>query len=171
VKRGDSSGKQSEELPQPPSIVPKIHLSWKQRLGVPVLLAIPILALFGIFGERTAATHVTTSSLDMVVSYPSRLHYRQVQSLQVSIRNLSARVLDTVSVVFDTAYVSRFTGVKFEPPAESPYTVDLTSVKPGESRLVSIELWGQDYGRHRATIVARTGSDSAMVRFTTIVFP
>jgi hypothetical protein len=158
-------------LPQAPSIDPKIELSWKQRIGFPILLAIPILALFGVFGETRAHVHATNGSIDLAVSFPARFRYRQVQSLHVSIRNLSSSVADTMRVSFDTAYISRFSSVKFDPAAKSAYTVDLTDVKPAESRLVSVELWGQDYGNHRGTVVARHGSDSTIVHLRTFVFP
>jgi len=161
-------------LPSPPpapSINSKIDLSWKQRVGFPILIAVPILALFGIFGEARTHTHASSRSIDMEVSYPSRFRYRQVQPLRVTVRNFSAVLADTIRVSFDTAYVSRFSSVRFDPAAKSAYTVDLTDVKPSESRLVSVELWGQDYGNHRGTVVARHNADSAIVHLTTLVFP
>ena len=157
--------------PPPPSIDLKIHLSLKQRIGIPILLAVPILALLGLFGETRAQAHSTNGSIDLQVSYPARFRYRQVQSLRVSVRNLSPIVADTMKVSFDTAYVSHFSSVRFDPAPSSAYTVDLIDVKPSESRLVSVELWGQDYGSHRGTVVARHGSDSAIVHLRTFVFP
>jgi hypothetical protein len=135
------------------------------------MVAISILALFGVFGESEAHARATSASLDMMVSYPSRFRYRQVQSLHVTVRNLSTTVADTVKVAFDTAYISRFSSVKFDPAPKVAYTVDLAELKPSESRLVSVELWGQDYGNHRGTIVARHGTDSAIVHLRTLVFP
>jgi|ERR1700674_1516131 hypothetical protein len=161
-------------LPSPPpapSISPKIELTRKQRIGIPILLAVPILALFGVFGETQAHAHTTSGSIDVEVSYPARFRYRQVQSLYVSVRNLSPIVADTIRVSFDTAYVSRFSSVRFDPAAKSAYTVELTDVKPTESRLISVELWGQDYGSHRGTVVARHGNESAIVHLKTLVFP
>lgn len=135
------------------------------------MIAIPILALFGVFGESQTRARATSASLDMMVSYPSRFHYRQLQSLHVTVRNLSSTVADTVKVAFDTAYISRFSSVTFDPAPEAAYTVDLTDLKPSESRLVSVELWGQVYRNHHGTIVARHGTDSTMVRLRTFVFP
>ena len=157
--------------PPPPSIHPKIHLSLKQWIGFPILLAVPILALLGLFGETRAQAHSTNGSIDLQVSYPARFRYRQVQSVRVSVRNLSPIVADTMMVSFDTGYVSRFSSVRFDPATNSAYTVDLVDVKPSESRLISVELWGQDYGSHRGTVVARHGSDSAIVHLRTFVFP
>ena len=157
--------------PRAPSIEPKIELTRKQRIGIPILLDVPILALFGLFGETQGHAHTTSGSIDLEVSYPARFRYRQVQSLDVSVRNLSTSVADTIKVSFDTAYISRFSSVRFDPAARSAYTVDLTDVKPSESRLVSVELWGQDYGSHRGTVVARHGTDSPIVHLSTFVFP
>ena len=135
------------------------------------MVVIPILALFGVFGESQTRARATSASLDMMVSYPSRFRYRQVQSLHVTVRNLSSTVADTVKVAFDTAYISRFSGVRFDPAPKAAYTVDLTDLKPSDSRLISVELWGQGYGNHRGTIVARHGTDSAIVHLRTLVFP
>ncbi|MDP9202968.1 MAG: hypothetical protein M3P26_13710 [Gemmatimonadota bacterium] len=157
--------------PRAPSIEPRLELSWKQRIGLPILLAVPILALFGVFGESQDHARATSASLDMTVSYPSRFRYRQVQSLHVTVRNLSPVVADTVAVAFDTAYISQFSSVRFDPAPKSAYTVDLVNVKPSESRLVSVELWGQVYGNHRGTIVARHGTDTVIVHLRTLVFP
>jgi hypothetical protein len=162
---------EAAEPERPPSIKPKIQLSWNQRLGFPILIAVPILALFGIFGETQTSAHVASGSLDLRVSYPARFRYRQVQSLRLSVRNISTRVLDTVSVAFDTAYISRFSSVRFDPATTTAYTVDLTNVKPSESRLISVELWGQDYGSLRGSIVARNGNDSVIAHLRTLVFP
>lgn len=158
-------------LPTAPAVAPKISFSRKKQIGFPLIIAIPILALFGVFGERAASTHGSSASLDMSVSYPARLHYRQVMPLRVSIRNLSSTPIDTLSVSFDTAYIARFSSVKFDPSLRDAYKVDLVDVKPSESRIVSVELWGQDYGRHWGTVIARAGTDSVVARFRTIVFP
>ena len=159
------------EPPRAPSIEPKLELSWKQRFGMAVLFAVPVLALLGIFGESQARAHTTSGSLDVAVSYPTRFRYRQVQSLRVSVRNRSTQIMDTVKVSFDTAYISRFSSVRFDPARKTAYSIDLTNVKSLESRLVAVELWGQDYGNHGGDIVARNGSDSATVHLRTFVFP
>ncbi len=159
------------ELPQAPLIKPKLELNWKQRIGFPILLAIPIAALLGLFGERTALARAKTANLDVVVNYPERFRYRQVQPLHLSVRNRSAQLLDTVNIAFDTAYISRFSSVRFEPPVKKAYAVELTDVKPNETRFVSVELWGQDYGIHHGAITVRARSDSVIVRIRTFVFP
>jgi hypothetical protein len=166
-----AEGTGAAEPPRAPSIKPKIALSRKQRFVMPLLLGIPILAVLGVFGESQALAHATGGSIDVSVSYPTRFRYRQVQSIHVSVRNHSSTMLDTVSIGFDTAYISRFSSVRFDPAVKTAYTIDLTNFKPGESRLVSVELWGQDYGSHSGDIVARNGGETVMVHLRTFVFP
>src|SRR5256714_11623976 len=107
---------QASELPQAPSIPPKLQLSRKQWIGFPILLAIPIVALFGFLGEKAAFAHAKSASLDVGVSYPKRFHYRQLQSLHLSVQNISTQPLDTITVSFDTAYIARFSSVRFDLP-------------------------------------------------------
>ena len=135
------------------------------------MLTVPILALLGLFGERTALARARSATLDVAVSYPERFRYRQVQPLHLTVRNLSTLPLDTITVSFDTAYISRFSSVRFDPPTKRAYAIELTDVKPMQSRFIAVEVWGQDYGVHRGAIVARSGTDSAVVRIRTFVFP
>ncbi|HTD83533.1 MAG TPA: hypothetical protein VK648_07045, partial [Gemmatimonadaceae bacterium] len=114
------------ELPQPPSIQPRLRLGRKQWIGFPIMLTVPILALLGLFGERTALARARSATLDVAVSYPERFRYRQVQPLHLTVRNLSTQPLDTITVSFDTAYISRFSSVRFDPPTKRAYAIELT---------------------------------------------
>ena len=155
----------------PPQIRRQFALTRKQRIGIPLLTLVPLLALFGFFGERAATVSVTSASLAVSVRYPERFRYRQVQPLEVSVRNRSARVLDSVDVALDTAYLTRFSSVRITPSPRTAFTVTLLGLAPGEQRLVSAELWGQEYGRHRGHITVSTLNDSAVVAIRTLVFP
>ena len=107
----------------------------------------------------------------MRIAYPSRIRYRQIGLLEVSFRNVSGRTLDTVALSLDTAYVTRFSSVRIEPAPHIAYVVALTQVKPLETRLVAVELWGQDYGSHAGRIVATTHGDGVSAAIHTFVFP
>lgn len=157
--------------PAAPSIIRRIALTRKQWIGIPILAAIPVLTLLGVFGERAATTRASSRSLALVVRYPERFRYRQLQPLHVTIRNVSNRVLDTVWVWLDTSYVSRFSSVRIDPAPRSAFVVPLAMVAPGESRLVAAELWGEQYGVHHGLIMARSTSESVSVAIRTVVFP
>ena len=155
----------------PPQMRRGLALTRKQRIGLPILTLIPLLALLGIFGERAATVNATSSSLAVSVRYPERFRYRQVLPLAVTVRNQSPRLIDTIRVSLDTAYITRFSSVRITPAPSTAFTVTLAGVRPGEQRLVSAELWGQDYGRLRGRIVVSTPNDSAVVNVRTLVFP
>ena len=161
----------SQEPARAPEVSRRLNFTRKQLIVMPLFAAIPILSLFGLFGERRAAVYAASRSVAMSIRYPRRFRYRQVQSLDIAIRNVSARVIDTIDVSLDTAYVSRFSSVRIEPAPRAAFTVAITDVQPGESRLISAELWGDRYGRHQGRIRAVVRGDTAAATVQTIVFP
>ena len=161
----------SAEPPRPPVFPRRLALTYKQRVGLPLLVAIPVLTLFGLFGERSATLSASTKSIEMSVRYPTRFRYRQIQPLEITVRNLSPRVIDTVDVSIDTAYITRFSSVRIEPAPRRAFVISLIDMRPGEARLVAGELWGQEYGRHVGRITASTRVDTATVVVRTLVFP
>ncbi|HEY5062031.1 MAG TPA: hypothetical protein VII52_10875 [Gemmatimonadaceae bacterium] len=155
----------------PPTVERRVVLTAKQRIGVPLIAAVPLLALLGLFGESSNTASVRSASLEVRASYPTRFRYRQIQALRVDVRNISRVTLDTVMVSVDTAYVSRFSSVRFDPAPTAAYVVPLTHLRPGEHGLVSAELWGEQYGRHRGRITVTAPGDSVAISISTFVFP
>jgi hypothetical protein len=150
---------------------PRIALTRKQWFGLPLLAAIPVLTLFGVFGEKRASVRAESGAIALDVRYPSRFRYRQVQTLDVVVRNTSDHPVDTIMVSLDTAYVSRFSSVRIDPAPSIAFVVAMTNVRAGEARLVSAELWGERPGAHDGVIKAVSRGDSVSVRVRTIVFP
>lgn len=148
-----------------------LRFTRKQLFGLPVLVAVPVLTLFGVFGEQQGETRAASATIEMRIHYPTRFRYRQIQSLEIAVRNISSTVLDTIDVSLDTAYISRFSSVRIDPAPHTAYHVALTHVQPGESRLVAAELWGERYGWHRGHLTAGTRTDSASATVRTFVFP
>jgi len=118
-------------LPRAPAMRRRIALTRKQWIGLPVLAVVPVLALAGVFGERSTTTAARSTTIQIFVRYPERFRYRQVQSLEVSVRNVSTSPLDTVRVALDTSYVTRFAAVRIEPAPRTAFVVALTNLKPG----------------------------------------
>src|SRR5206468_10420303 len=98
-------------------------------------------------GEQQSSLHAASHALDMSIRYPRRFRYRQIQSLEVTVRNTSDQTIDTISVSLDTAYISRFSSVRIDPAPRSAFVVALTGVRPGESRFFSADLWAGRYER------------------------
>lgn len=157
--------------PSPPRRTPRVVLTTMQWIALPIIAAFPVLAAFGVFGERSSTASASSRTVDVRAAYPARFRYRQIQPLRVTVRNRSRQVLDTVFVSFDTGYISKFSSVRFDPPLHAAYVVPLTNLTPDATGLVAVELWGEQYGRHRGRIVVRTGADSVAIPMSTLVFP
>ena len=159
------------EPPAVPDIERRLALTRKQRIGLPLLAAVPLLALLGFFGERARTRHIESASFNVDITYPLRFRYRQIQPLRVSVKNTWRDTIDTVRVSFDTAYISRFSSVRFDPSITSAYVVPITHLTPLSSGLVSVELWGERYGMHYGTITVSTRTEYITVGISTFVFP
>jgi hypothetical protein len=61
--------------------------------------------------------------------------------------------------------------VRFDPSVSAAYVVPLTHLAPGADGLASVELWGEQYGRHAGRILVMAGADTVAVSISTIVFP
>ena len=157
--------------PPPPPFRAKVVLTRKQLFGLPVLFAIPLIALAGLLGESTGHVVASSSQLELRVDFPSRGHYREIQGLHVMVRNRTTRPIDTITVRFDASYMNAFSQVRFEPSPTRAYDILLTSVGPGYTRLVAVELSGDRYGRHRGEVSVSGGTDTVRAGFNTFVFP
>lgn len=164
--------------PVPPDFERRFRMSRGQWIGLPVLFAIPLFALFGMFGSVERSDRITSGGLDVKLAYPERAHYRASSRLDVVVRNRSSSTLDSVHVSLDTAYIGRFVMKQFSPTAERAYVIALGSIPPGGMSHASVELWadGLWWLRGDVTVSAlppgRNGAPVA-VRFPlrTFVFP
>jgi hypothetical protein len=159
------------DAPRAPTDTPHIRLTGKQKVGLPLLALIPILAMLGVFGNSTNTIAVASPAVGIAVTYPERMRYRQTEPLEISVVNRGARTLDSVLVLVDTSYLSRFIGVHGNPAPTMDFAIPLYSVQPGESRLISIELTGDRYWRHPGTVIVATGAERTTVTLSTLVFP
>jgi hypothetical protein len=161
-----------DDPPRAPDIQRRIRFYRWQWIALPPIMLVPVLALFGAFGVSRDTAEAFTPELMVEISYPSRFRYKQIDRIHAFVANRSQRQLDTVTVVFDSAYIARFSTVTFTPSVGRAYEVELTDVQPGERRLISVELQGEEYWRHGGEINVTSGdADTARVRIGTIVFP
>ena len=165
-----------DQPPPPPKIQRRFQLERAQWIGIPLMLLIPILAVFGLFGNRPGEAHVVGDRLAVRVEYPSRLHYGVHEVLQIALRNESEQPIPSATVGLDRHYVEAFTNVTFTPEAEDvtdrEYRIPLGTLAPGEERTVRVELepvvrWKLE-GRIR---VLATGRAPIVIALETFVFP
>lgn len=162
--------------PQPPPVSRKLQFHRVQMIGVPLMMLIPVLALFGLFGETVNSVDASSTPLEMRVEYPTRFRYKMIDSIRVSLFNKSDQPLATVQVGFDRAYIEGFSTVTFTPSVkhitDSFYFVEVNDLQPGETRIISVTIQAEKYGKHQGTITADPeNSDALEVSIATFTFP
>lgn len=159
------------EPPELPEIDRRLKFGGWQMLGLGLIALIPVLAAFEVFGEGTATAAHAGAGLEISAEYPARIRHGTPEEVTVLATNRGPSPRDTVTVRFDSSYVSRFTDPQFVPSTGDAYEVELADVAPGETRIVRLGVRGNEYGRHRGEIAAYHGTDTARVTISTIVFP
>lgn len=157
--------------PEPPPGSARLRLTRLQRLGLPVLFLIPILALFGLLGEHFAMAHARGAGVTLDARYPDRAHYRQPLSIRLHVRNDSPQKMDTITVVLDSAFMSGFSDVSVSTTLNGAYVARLTGLAPGESRQLNAMVSGERAGRHAGSISVSTPLGTVRTPAATFVFP
>jgi len=168
----DERSRDENAAPPPPNEIDRgVWLHRLQLIGMPFIAALPLLAMFGVFGDRSTSVEASSGALHARVEFPTRLRARPSRPITVTVSNTSAETMDTITVAFDSAYVDRFTGVTFVPSPDEDYTVAMTEVGPGETRRIRVEMQAQKAGAHAGRITIRARDNRLDVPVRTIVFP
>ena len=163
--------KQPAEPPELPPLRRRLKFNPWQILGLSVLVLIPVLALFKLFGQGEASASGHSSALQLTVEYPPRLRHGTAEVVVTEVRNNSAAAMDTLTVIFDSSYVSKVAEPRFTPPVTRAFELDLLDVQPGESRRIELAFYAEDYWSHSGNISAVHRGDTARVTVQTFVFP
>ena len=157
--------------PEPPRMPRRVRLHRFQWIGLPIILLAPIvLAVAGVFGESWETVEADAAGFRVVVDYPVRFRYKQLNEIRVAIESRSLGPADTVMVSVDTTYARGFSTITSTPAFERPYTTRVGGLRPGERGLVMIELQAERYGAHAGDLVV-AAADTVRVRLRTVVFP
>jgi hypothetical protein len=157
--------------PGPPEIRRRLSLYRFQLLGLPFLLVIPLLALFGVFGERWTAVNAESGALELSVRYPAVFRYMMIDAVELHVRNRGDTAIDTITVALDTAYATRFSTVSAVPPFTGPFELQLTDVAARASRRVMIEIQAERYWSHSGELTVSSRADTIRIPLTTMVYP
>jgi hypothetical protein len=158
--------------PGPPHVARGIRVTAPQAFGLTAFALIVALAATGILGGQRDLVRMVGEELMASVEYPATLRYRETDAILVQVTNQSGRVMDKVTVAFDTGYIGSFQAVTFTPSASRPWEVDLTNVESGEHRRIYVQLEADSRGQHRGRISAfGAGTDTVVLQLTTLVFP
>ena len=161
----------SDLPPRPPALSRRIRLTTVQRWGLPVMFAIPVLALLGTFGERYSDVHGTGGSLAATFHYPSRIHYRQSLSFRLLVQNTGATPEDSVMVRLDPRFMRAFASVRIAAPFRAPYDIELGRLRAGESRTVTGEVSGDAYWQSQGSIQVSGSRSRIRLPVSTFVYP
>ncbi len=162
--------------PEPPQIPRRLSFGATQLVGIPLLLALPLLALFGAFGITGGEVMLSGPGLEVRVSYPERFRYKTIHPLDIHVRNTGAALLPRVLVSVDRAYLSAFSEARFTPEAkavtERGFLIELGDIPPGGESHVTGSVQAEAYGRHRGTVSIATDAGARLeAKLSTIVFP
>lgn len=162
----------SSAPPPPPERLAKLRFSFAQRIGLPVLLVIPALALAGWFGPVSTVGRATHGALDVVIESPNRLHYRQRAIMTVSVHNQGQHPLDDVRLRADTAWLRAFSNATFSPALSGDGTVHLGPLPAGETGHVVFAGEGEHAGRHAGALtVSAESADTVRLPLELTIFP
>ena len=159
------------EPPELPVLKRRLKLGGWQLLGIGVLVLIPVLAMFKVFGAGQASITGQAGAIRIDVDYPPRIRHGSTEMVTALVTNLGASAMDTMTVVFDSSYVGRVLEPRFLPSASRAFEVDLIGVAPRETRKVQLGFYAEDYGRHAGSVSARHAGDTARAAIATFVFP
>ena len=142
-----------------------------QMAGLALLVLIPVLALFKVFGQGEASVTGRSRTLTLTVEYPPRLRHGTAEVLVTLVRNAGPEVMDTITVIFDSSYVSKVSEPRFTPPVTRAFELDLLDVRPGESRRIELDFYAEEYGSRSGHVLAVHAGDTARVKVQTFVLP
>lgn len=157
--------------PEPPQIGRRLVFHPLQAIGVPLIMLIPLLALLGVFGRATTEASERAANLEVKVEHPTRMRYKTTETVEIAVRNAGGGPLDSVNVVMDREYLEGFSNVSFTPTADEitdeGYVVELGAIEPGSTRIVSVEIRGDQYWLHEGGLTVGEVS----IPLATWVFP
>jgi hypothetical protein len=171
-----SQSKDYPEPPKEPAILRKLHLYVFQYIGIPLILLIPILALSGVFNQQFAQLQQENDALALSIHYPNRSRYEVLSNVTINIENKTEETIPLVLLSISKSYLKEFFVIDILPLVsqitEENYEVELEEIASEESRLVTIDLEGDIYGEHTATVsLASEGIEPLSLTIKTFVFP
>jgi hypothetical protein len=165
-------GLDTAEPPPAPEIRRRVRLYTAQWIGIPAMALIPLLALFGAFGERRTELTAAAAGLDVAIDLPTRVRTAQRTHIEVRVHNLSGDTARDVTVRFDPQYFEDAMDPSFIPERDAPYEATLPALPSGADGSVRVELEFGRMGRSTGAIsVSRDGREGTRTRISTFILP
>jgi hypothetical protein len=139
-------------------------------LGTLIILSIPLMAIFGVFGEHWAETKTSNGVIDISVKYPVRYRYKLLESIRIGVTNKMAKPV-TATVALPPQLIEGFSSINFIPPAQKAYEANLEAIQPRETRLLLVEIQAKEYGRHAGAVSVSAAGTTVTTDIGIFVFP
>lgn len=170
-----ASASAGSQPPPPPDFERRFQLFPFQKVAIPLLLLVPVLAVFGLFGETSATTEANAESLTLEVEYPDRMHSGMGNELSIEVANTGSQDLPTVQVEITQTYLSRFDNLHFTPDIAQmtgeAAVIELHDLTAGSSQFITMRFEGLWVGSQKGQIQARADADVVRAEIQTFVFP
>lgn len=152
---------QTVRPPPAPQIARRVVVARGQLAGVALLLGLPLLALFGVFGLTEEVAQARVDGLDVTVVYPARLRYKTTERLELTVVNSGDQAMPAVSLAIDHDYLAAFGEVRFTPAVAHvdarAYVFELGDIAAGATRRADVWLEADTHGRHRGSVAVLIG--------------
>lgn len=166
-----------ESKPESPPFHPrKLRFNRAQLIGIPLLLIVPVLAMFNIFGPSRREVNVASQALHVRIKYPRCLHFSTSDRIEVEVRNTGPAPLEDLAATLSRDYLAACGNLAVFPDASeldaSGLRIRLGRVPPGETRQAWIQVQGDFYGSHAGEIRVTAGDASlATAPISTFIIP
>ena len=175
-KQKQEQKKETAQPPQPPEVERRLQFDRTQLIGVPIIMLVAVLGFSGLFGPAFDTESAAGSQLELLVEHPTRVHYKTNTPLEITVRNVSAQDMTTVTVSISAGYIANFAEARFVPEAdeitEEAYKIELSNVGAGEARQVNVDLRPDLIGNHTGEIVAEPeGGEATRLSIGTFICP
>jgi hypothetical protein len=169
------ASKEQQKPPEPPEIRRKFQPPAYQAIGVCLLVVFVLLGAFRVFGPTVGQVRSEVAPLRLEVTHPERTRLGEAGIIDVRVTNTGTGNLETVTIRFNRDYIDAFSTLAFTPGVDrisaGAYEVELSDVRAGETRAVSVDVVAGAYWRHQGFIEAATSGSSVRVQVTSLVFP
>jgi hypothetical protein len=171
-RHDDAESGEPSEPPPPPGIERGVRLYPYQWFALPLLIAIPALAILEVFGPTTRVTRAERDGIRLEAEHPATTRFGRPEMLRVVVRNESGARLDSSTLVLDSAYFAAFREISVAPAPATGLQVTLPPLAPGESHAIRVDARPHRYFRARGEIeLLVAGAPPVGVAVSTFILP
>ncbi len=125
------------------------------------MLAIPVLALLGVFNTKTAQASITNGGVILSASYPTQILYHSNSRLEISVENSGSAGLSNLTLQVEADYFNHFSFIMTKPAPTTVqdgfYIFPLADLAPGAKNAMISEFQGDEYGRSAGKVRVLSG--------------